>query len=582
MAADYPTAPFFRNGCMLHHVQMSAFLLLLMPPSDARAAAVRRARDWSQANGQRLGGPATVDPCRQYEYPEASLLVWRGHGPFAQQIDAEQVQMHLSSQALAAADTMASSHALRLSRNAVGEWALDRGWHAERNVYLRSAPGTFAAASSPRLLLAALAQPVSEEPAAIAAFFAHRPLAPPMCFFEGVRCLSPGSGVNADPTGTYRVKNPTALTVAPLGARTDADWLQAFDTALRRSLQDLPDQGQIGLMLSGGIDSSTLAAGLAAVNRPATLFTWQLPLASADESALAATTATALRLPLATVPVPTLPFGDLTALPINPDAPLANPYRALNDALMQAATSAGVTTLLSGNFGDHLYPEPQLALTSAWRAARYGLAASAGWHKVLGRLARGPWWPRSWQAPARPANSLTAHAQALLDSTVPPEIPAYPVEDPTRLPDLFGTAPRLDAEGAWYFASAYPLELRFPYRHQALLDLALQWPVHLSERHGQRKWLTRQWLAGKLPDTIRLRPKAGSLAPWFWRGLEAHREAVQARLTAPNARWMRYLRAEAVLASLNQAGSEASGLHVWQALCYEIWHETAIHDGTLR
>lgn len=567
---------------MLHHVEMSAFLLLLLPTSDARVAALRRGRAWWQVNGQRPNGPAERDSHRQYEYPEASLLVWPGRSPWSQHVDDGQVQMRLSSQALPSDPSSPSPHALELGRTAAGDWVLGRGWHAERNVYFLAQEGLFAAASSPRLLLAALGLPTVEEPTAVAAFFAHQPLAPPACFFQGVQCLRPGARVAIDPAARYRVEAPSALGVAPICARTDGDWLQALDRALQQSIGDDPEPGLIGLMLSGGIDSSTLAAALAMANRPAHLFTWQLPLAPADESALAAKTAAALGQPLTVVSTPTLPFADLDQLPINPDAPLANPYRALNDALMRAATDAGVSTLLSGNFGDHLYPEPHLALASAWRASRYGLAASAGWHKLQGRLRHGPWWPRSWQPRTAAPSTLTDDAQALLTTIQPQVFPDWPIEDRSRLADLFSTAPRLDAEGAWYFASAYPIELRFPYRHQAMLDLALQWPVHVSERHGQRKWLTRQWLAGKIPDAVRLRPKAGSLAPWFWRGLASHREAVRARLTVHNAHWTRYLRHEAVLASIDRAGSEASGLHVWQALCYEIWHETAIRDGTLR
>ncbi|AVP99779.1 hypothetical protein C7S18_22530 [Ahniella affigens] len=561
---------------------MSAFLLLCLPPSDARADAVRRARLWWHAYGQRPGGPADRNPCRQYEYPEAALLVWSGHASWLHEVDAKRVRMRVSSQPLAADNGQTSAHALELTRDEAGAWTLGRGWHAERNVYFQGQAGRFAAGSSPRLLLAGLGLPIAENPDAVAAFFAHRPLGPPACFFQGVQCLRPGTRLSADPTGAFRISEPAPINVEPIAARTDRDWLQALDQALRRALGDEHRPGSLGLMLSGGIDSSSLAAGLAATRQRAQLFTWQLPLARSDESAFAAKTAAALGLPLTVVPAHTTPFANLDTLPINPDAPLANPYRALNDALMQAATDSGVTTLLSGNFGDHLYPEPQLAWTSAWRGSRYGLAASAGWHKLSRRLRAGPWWPRSWQSQPLESSPLTPFAAELLTPLPPIDVPDWPIEDHSRLVDIFAAAPRLDAEGAWYFGSAYPLELRFPYRHQALLDLALQWPVHVSERHGQRKWLTRRWLNQKLPDAIRLRPKSGSLAPWFWHGLAVHRDAVLARLNQPNARWSRYLQPETVLASIDRAGSEAAGLHVWQALCYEIWHETAIRDGTLR
>lgn len=571
---------------MLHHDGMSAFLLLIAAHAEARATAARLARQWWQRAGRRaLAGPAmATDDARQYEYPEATLLCWPGRSLFRQQIDAEQVAMSLDSQGRPETDPASTSadHALIWTRQAAGTWTVHRGWHAERSVYYARHRDCLAVASSPRVLLAALGLPAREHPAAVAAFFAHRPLSAPTCFFADVHSLAPGSSLKAEPDGGLRIMATAALPRQLIVAASDADWMLALDAALKQTVMDQPGPDPVGLMLSGGIDSSTLAAALAAVQRPTRLYTWQLPMAAVDESGLAGQTAAALSLPIRIVPVDALPFADLDRLPIHPDAPLANPYRAINDALMAAAAEDGIATLLSGNFGDHLYPEPNLALSSAWRARRFRLAASAGWHKLAGRLRHGPWWPRSWQHAEPAASPLTEAARQWLADTAPAARPEIDVEDPSRLADLFDSAARLDAEGAWYFASGFPLELRFPYRHTAMLELALQWPVHVSERHSLRKWLTRQWLRGRIPEAIRTRPKAGSLAPWFWRGLAVHRDEVRARLFNKNASWSRYLRPEPVLACLQQAGSESAGLHVWQAVCYEIWHEAAIRDGTLR
>lgn len=546
---------------------MTALLLLLGPDTDERKGAERRAIAWlAQAAGPGSG------PLRQFRERTAWWCVSPGPAVIRQRGSIDGMAVEIDSEGrigLPGADL--PGHAVRWTLEATGEWTVRRGWHAERNAYVGRAHGLVAIATSPSLVLATLGLPFVENDAAIAAFFALQPLDPPSCFFAGVDCLAPGQAWRFDASGrSIDIPEDPGYEPEVLSARSDQAWLMTFDERLRAALAAHAGDGPTGLMLSGGIDSTTLAAGLAANGQDARLYCWALEREpSADESGFAVDTARALRLPLRRVVVDQLPFADLDRLPLQPDSPLANPYRALNDAVMAAAAEDGVTTLMSGNFGDHLYPEPRQALRSAWRSGRPGLAAGQALVRVGARVRRALSAPRRAHGPH--ASPWTDHALALLAEQAAPVLPDLRPEDPTRLVDLFGTAARIDAEGAWWFAERLGIDVRFPYRHAGLIDLALAWPVHVSERLGTRKWLVRRWLASRVPESVSRRPKSGSLAPWFWRGWQQHQCTISELLFQSRNKWQTFMNRDAIGTRSGVIPSEVAGLRVWQAVCYEIW-----------
>ncbi|MBL0039908.1 MAG: hypothetical protein IPP28_02420 [Xanthomonadales bacterium] len=122
------------------------------------------------------------------------------------------------------------------------------------------------------------------------------------------------------------------------------------------------DAATSALMLSGGIDSTLLASCLDPARSLAV--SWAVPhLPDCDGSALAAATAAQLRLRHVRAPDGSHePLSDLPSWPMEDEAPLANPYRRLNQALFAAARAEGATVLLSGQFRrSHLCRWPRLA-----------------------------------------------------------------------------------------------------------------------------------------------------------------------------------------------------------------------------
>src|SRR5205085_11185864 len=80
---------------------------------------------------------------------------------------------------------------------------------------------------------------------------------------------------------------------------------------------------------------------------------------------------------------------------------------------------------------------------------------------------------------------------------------------------LLGRGAALDASLDTFWSDRHAIELRYPYRDPRVVAFVLALPADVQWRHGEEKALTRRMLAGRLPDSVRLRPKSGSLLPFF-------------------------------------------------------------------
>jgi asparagine synthase (glutamine-hydrolysing) len=64
-----------------------------------------------------------------------------------------------------------------------------------------------------------------------------------------------------------------------------------------------------------------------------------------------------------------------------------------------------------------------------------------------------------------------------------------------------------------HMTMAAALELRVPYLDYRLVELAFALPAHLKIHNEHAKWAERELTAGRLPDSIRLRPKSSVVTP---------------------------------------------------------------------
>jgi asparagine synthase (glutamine-hydrolysing) len=240
---------------------------------------------------------------------------------------------------------------LHLARDRFGEKPLH---YLERN-------GVLVFGSEPK---AVLAHPASRalpvDPGAVATYLAFEYLPGSRSLRAGLRKLPPGHRLVCAPGGSARVAAywrpaPDEHGFARAGDSESQrlDHLDALmDESVRtRLVADVP----VGVFLSGGIDSSLVAAYVARNAPGLTAFTVQMPEASYDETPAAATLARALGLDHEIIALDDRALLDaFAAVTARMDEPLADPSLLPTWALSRA-TRERVTVALGGDGADELF-----------------------------------------------------------------------------------------------------------------------------------------------------------------------------------------------------------------------------------
>lgn len=221
----------------------------------------------------------------------------------------------------------------------------------------------------------------------IDAYLAHRYIPAPRTIFQRIHRLE-----NAH---YLHYKLDTQLLTKhcywqPHGAA--GDWKKELDAAIRiRTVADRP----LGVFLSGGIDSSTIACRLKeqGFDRLQT-FSAAFPGSPLDESPIAKQIADTLDLPNQAIPVPLTIANDFEQIIADLDEPFADPSSFPTWYLAQATTQH-VKVVLGGDGGDELlggYKRLGKHLRTSWRRLlrlplpRMADMAGKGWRKIVEEL----------------------------------------------------------------------------------------------------------------------------------------------------------------------------------------------------
>ncbi|HEU4700620.1 MAG TPA: asparagine synthase-related protein [Gemmatimonadales bacterium] len=365
--------------------------------------------------------------------------------------------------------------------------------------------------------------------------------------------VPPGGRVEVDAVrGVVRRERWYRLSfAAPLPAR-EADLATGFRERLERAVLRQLDGAATGVLLSGGMDSSSILT-FARRHQAETLhtYTFRCPGASFDES----TYARALADEFGTRHHE-LEYGEREALVLPPevaaamDVPFCNVGINLGTWLLGQAARGAVGAVLTGDGGDELWgshpvyaaqrllaryealPRPGV-LDGALRRLADGLDDSdrkRDLRVALKRLlpapalpaALGAWRWRAYYAPGDFAWLLTPEAAGLLRDAEPyrPVLEAFEGYDG---PDD-GLSPYLyndyTTESGYYFnrlllLRGFGVEARTPFYDRELVEFGARIPARLKLEGIERtKRLFRQAMAGVLPEVIRSRrDKLGHSVP---------------------------------------------------------------------
>ena len=437
----------------------------------------------------------------------------------------------------------------------------------------------------------------------------------PYSIYRNIRKLTPGAYLqlaagcvpNAlpDPRSYWSVHEVVARGAAQPFEGDDHEAAEQLEVELKRAvaLQSVADV-PVGAFLSGGTDSSTIAALMQAQsNRPVRTFTVGFHESAFQEAGYARSVAQLLgtehnelyvtaREAMEVIPeLPSLydePFGDSSAIAT---------------LVVSRFARRHVTVCLSGDGGDELfggytryrstadtwrvlrriphaarralawgsraYARRRTAYMSGWRAERLavylgaGSAAECYMARVL--QCRDPEaWVLGVEPASEPDGAVDTHHEASADETVYDMMMC--TDTLTYLPDDILTKVDRASMGV-------SLEVRVPMLDHRVLELAWRLPVRMKVRQGRGKWLLRRVLERYIPETLVERPKMGFGVPvgeWLRGPL---REWAEEQLSETRLRQEGFLSVARVrekwLRHLNRASREDDSL--WQLLMFQSW-----------
>ncbi len=380
----------------------------------------------------------------------------------------------------------------------------------------------------------------------------------PWTMLDGVQQLPPGHLLRWQ-AGRVQVERYWRFELAP-APRDEEQALDELRAALRESVAaQLVADVPVGVFLSGGIDSSTVAAYAArALDRPLKTFSVGFARAEYDESALAREVARHLGAEHHEIRVESARFEPelLDRVVEHVGQPLTD-VSCIPTAILSRFARREVEVVLSGDGGDelfggydHMFWAARVRRTAERTPAllrRLGCAALAGVTPLVrGRAAHAARRARkglalTFHEPLAQMRRLTSLWQEeelplLLADPLPPR--ELPFEDAGALERLapeelaMVVLARTSLPGAILakvdrMSMADGLEVRVPLLDRRVVDLALSLPLALKVRGRRGKHLLRRAGEGLLPPAVHAHKKQGFALPlhdWldagFWDLLE--------------------------------------------------------------
>jgi asparagine synthase (glutamine-hydrolysing) len=428
----------------------------------------------------------------------------------------------------------------------LGDWSL-AAWHPDRRrlflardqfgqtaLYYHCDANGVAFCSSQRALLALRLTPLELDELYLAQYLISWPR------YHGERTAA--SGLRRLPPAHTLAVTPERAQVAcywrledqlePVRLPTRSDYAVAlreiFDEAVRTRLRS---DGQVGLMLSGGLDSGAVATTAAALVRRTgqrmTAFT-SVPIGSArdddrmfgDELPFVRATAAAAG-NVDVVPVPASRLSPIEGIRRALDLFGAPQHAASNMfwmlALHEQAQASGCRVLLNGGVGNSSISWPGDPLSQPltyqlrsmgldrWLRRRIKRALPVGVRVSVAKRRLDPEWWRFTAIDQRFARRLELGERRLED---PETFPRTPLEQ--RLGMLKPGRSRLGTVTA-ELGARFGVDVRDPTADIRVLAFTLSVPdaVFINAHDGSRRWLVREAMRNRLPDQVRLNRRQG-------------------------------------------------------------------------
>jgi asparagine synthase (glutamine-hydrolysing) len=459
----------------------------------------------------------------------------------------------------------------------------------DRTLFYAAHGAQFVIASEPWAVTGAGGNHTELNEGGVAHYFALKAPEDGQTLFKDVYELLPAHVLVVDASGqnTRRYWQPNSS--ARMRFKSDEEYAGHFRALLDESIRcRLRSTTLAGVLMSGGLDSTTLACLAAPMLAPQPLTTIscvfdELPDCDEREYIDAVTTRWATH-PIQVPCNDAWPLRDWQNWPFNPNYPSGNAYRLIRERAYQRAQKEGLRVLLTGDFGDHLYSGAEDWLGDLLIEGRFidagkeitGYLHSYGIRQTLAAI--------FLRRIARRVLDLLPGARRLRHKDPPPSpwltpfsiesLPSHS-EKNERESSLLGSLTAQGSSMETFNASRNKIELRTPYRDRRLVEFMLALPAHQLYRHGLYRHILRNAMRDILPEKIRVRPGKTSWISLFFRGMEHEKETLQNCIQDPQAFWRKFVRSDWILSrwnipfSRNQDGADK--IVPWLCVAYEAW-----------
>ncbi len=470
-------------------------------------------------------------------------------------------------------------------------------------LWARLADGTLAFASELKALARLPGIDRTPDLSALDAYLALQYVPSPLTPFRGVEKVPPGCMLIAE-DGEVRIERYWEPVARP-EQLTEEQWLQRIRETVgraveRRLVADVP----LGVLLSGGIDSSIVASQVARAGGTVRTFSVGFGESRYDERPLARLVATRFGTEHREFLVEESATDLLPRLAIAVDEPLGD-ASALPTAIVCEHASRFVTVALTGDGGDEAfggyerYGAVQLAALAGRLPSSVLRAAAAGARRLPGGrqdlrspLVRAARFAEAAASPPseRYGRLMEIFPPALRAQLWTPEA-AQEVGALRTTGELLGPPPAPGIAGlqlidlATYLpgdllrkadltSMATSLELRSPFLDREVVELGLALPDSLKFRRGRGKIALRRAFASELPPEILAAPKRGfgvPLASWFAGPI---RDLAGDVLLDSRSRGRGLFRTATIetLITEHAAGRADHAHRLWTLLMLELWH----------
>jgi asparagine synthase (glutamine-hydrolysing) len=403
-------------------------------------------------------------------------------------------------------------------------------------LYYALAPGDGVfLASEAGALLSLMGRRPLPDPLALAYVLTLGYVPSPLAVWEGVSKLEPGHLLTWE-RGRGLLKRPywePPRDVDSAESHGVQGWARLFEEVVE---QHMLSDVEVGLFLSGGLDSSSVAVASTRTGHRPRALTVIFPGSERNEGSVAAEVASHLCLDQQGIPLALEGLDRLIDETVkSSDEPQG--YSALLSMKLLCRSTAGqLKVVLAGDGGDEVFGGYRWYENLDWRRSSGAVPARAALRQMVRRLPL----PRLARAAERyfiRCSPLHRHARRLFPRFLPEEVeflfepmglklsdeqllaplqrhfePALPLKRALQRVDLMTFCTDSILAKVDRMSMAHSIEVRVPFLDRRVVEWGLTAPA-VGAEDGPGKALLREYLRGRVPDTVLSHPKQGFSVP---------------------------------------------------------------------